>query len=104
MQVMAFGGPSFFSVRQELITDITWADSYPYDAATFTGARTTNASGSKVGFNAGADVAYFFSPRLGVGATVQVAGATVQLLSGAGSTQSVRTGGAHVGGGLRMRF
>ncbi len=104
MQVMAFGGPSFFSVRQALITNITWADSYPYDVAAFTGAQTTNARGSKVGFNAGADVAYFFSRRIGVGATVQVAGATVQLPMGTGNTYDVKAGGANVGGGLRMRF
>lgn len=103
LQVMAFGGPSFFQVKQGMVTHFTWVDSYPFDDASFSAASTTNAKGSKVGFNAGADVAFFFIRQVGVGGTVQFSGATVEV-EGAGNTQDVKAGGAKAGVGLRVRF
>ena len=104
LQVMAFGGPSFFQVRQGLVTGFTWADSYPYDDAAFSAAQTTNDKGTKVGFNAGADVAFFFARQIGVGATVQFARATVELSGAGGNAIEIKAGGVQAGGGLRVRF
>jgi hypothetical protein len=104
VQLMGFGGPSLFRVTQGVVRDITWTESYPYDVAAFGQAQTTNASGSKLGFNAGADVAFFFTERIGVGATVQVATATVQLSAAAGNARDMKVGGTKAGGGLRLRF
>src|SRR4030095_12066170 len=42
LQVMVFGGPSFFQVKQGVVTDFTYTDSYPYDDATFRSATTTD--------------------------------------------------------------
>jgi len=103
MQLAVFGGPSFFHVTQDIVSTFTWADSYPFDTATFASATTVNATGSKVGFNAGAEVAYFFSRRMGVGGTVQFSGATVELDAPRGA-QDVKAGGTNVGGGLHLRF
>jgi hypothetical protein len=103
LQVMAFGGPSFFQVKQGMVTTFTWAESYPFDDASFGSATTASAKGSKVGFNAGADVAFFFSRQVGVGGTIQFSGATVEI-DGAGGIQEVKAGGAKAGGGLRLRF
>ncbi len=102
--VMVFGGPSFFRVSQDMVTDFTYAETYPYDTATFSGPVTTNAKKGKVGFNAGADVAYFFGRQIGAGVTVKVAGTTVDLPSIGGGTAEVKAGGTQVGGGLRLRF
>jgi len=104
MQAMLFGGPSFFQVKQGVVTDFTYSESYPYDVATFSSAATNSASVSKTGFNAGADVAFFFTRQLGVGGTVQFAGTSVDLPAGGGQTQSVKVGGGRAGGGLRLRF
>jgi hypothetical protein len=49
-------------------------------------------------------VGYFFSRQVGVGFTVQVAGATVALPSTGGGTTEVKAGGLQAGGGLRLRF
>jgi hypothetical protein len=57
-----------------------------------------------MGFNAGADLAFFFTRQIGVGATAQVSGASVELPSGGGDVQKVKTGGTKIGGGLRLRF
>jgi hypothetical protein len=104
LQVMVFGGPSFFQVKQDVITDVTFDESYPYDEASFRSAATTGASVSTIGFNVGGDVAFFFTRQVGIGATVQFASATVDVPGLLGSTQPVKVGGGQAGFGLRLRF
>lgn len=103
VEVMAFGGPSFFTVKQGMVTTITWNETYPYDDATFGSATTVSADGSKVGFNGGVDVGFFFTRQVGVGGTISFSGATVEV-EGTGITQEVKAGGAKFGAGLRLRF
>lgn len=103
-QVMVFGGPSFFRVKQGIVTDFTYSDAYPFDTAAFERGETVTASESKVGVNAGADVAFFFTPQVGVGGMIQFAGATLDMPSAGGGRQDVKTGGLQAGGGLRLRF
>ena len=100
LQVVAFGGPSFFQIDQELVSNFTWVDSYTFDDASFGTATTASANGSSVGFNAGVDVAYFFTQRVGVGGMLQFSRATVELDDG----QDVKAGGTKASGGLRLRF
>lgn len=104
LQVMIFGGPSFFQVTQGIVTDVTYTNNYPYDTAQFAAATTTKANASKVGFNAGGDLAFFFTRNLGLGATAQWSGVTVALPAAGGASQDVKVGGVKVGGGLRLRF
>ena len=104
LQVMIFGGPSFFQVTQGIVTDVTYTNNYPYDTAQFAAATTTKAKASKVGFNAGGDLAFFFTRNLGLGATAQWSGVTVALPAAGGASQDVKVGGVKVGGGLRLRF
>lgn len=103
LQVTVFGGPSFFHLNQDLVTDFTWSETYPFDEASFSAANRTGASGSSIGFNAGADVAYFFTQRVGIGGVLQFSHASVGLDS-AGGREDVKTGGVNIGGGLRLRF
>ena len=104
LQAMVFGGPSFFQVKQGMVTDVTYTDSYPYDVATFRAATTTAGSASKMGFNAGGDLAFFFTRQLGLGATVQFAGTTVEMAAAGGAQRDIKVGGVKAGGGLRLRF
>ena len=104
VQVMVFGGPSFFQVKQDVVTGYTLNEAYPYDQATFKNAVTTSAKDSKIGFNAGGDVAVFFSRQVGVGLSAKFAQANVDLPSASGSTTEVKVGGFQTGGGLRVRF
>jgi opacity protein-like surface antigen len=103
MLVTIFGGPSFFSVKQDIVSDFEYSESYPYDTATFTRAIAASQSESAVGINVGGDVAYFFTPNVGVGGTAQYSGATVEMTVPSG-TADVKAGGLQVGGGLRLRF
>jgi hypothetical protein len=105
IQGMVFGGPSFFSVKQDIVNDFEFTEAYPYDTATFNRGLTTTADESKVGFNVVADVGYFFTRQVGVGGTVQWSGTTIEV-SGSGGTGTfeLKAGGLQAGGGLRLRF
>jgi hypothetical protein len=103
MLVTIFGGPSFFSVEQDIVNDFEFSESYPYDTATFTRAIAASQSESAIGVNVGGDVAYFFTPNVGVGGTAQYSGATVEMTTPSG-TADVKAGGLQVGGGIRLRF
>jgi hypothetical protein len=99
-QLALSGGPSWFSVGQDLVSDVTVTQTYPFDTATFATAATVHRSASKVGFNVGADVSYLFGSHIGVGFGVMFSHAAIPL----DDTLTVDAGGAHVGGGLRFRF
>ncbi len=103
MTVTVFGGPSFFSVKQDIVSDFEYSESYPFDTATFTRAIASSQSESAIGFNVGGDVSYFFTPNVGVGGMVQYSGATVEMTVPSG-TADVKAGGLQVGGGIRLRF
>jgi hypothetical protein len=103
-QLMLFGGPSFFTVKQTMVTDYTYTESYPYDAVTFRAATTTEERVSAKSFNAGADAAFFFTRQLGIGGTVQFSGATLEMPGAFDGTTEVKVGGGQVGAGLRLRF
>ena len=103
VEFSVFGGPTFFNLRQHLVTAITYEHSYPYDEASFDSASTTALNASAVGFHAGADVGFFFSEAVGVGALLRYSAASVDLPADAGAVP-VDAGGFHVGGGLRLRF
>jgi len=102
--VMLFGGPSFFNVKQDAVTDITYADVFPYDEVTFQAPVATDASERTTGFNVGADVSVFFSRQVGVGFGAMFARASVDLPGLRGGTVTVDAGGLQAGGGLRLRF
>jgi hypothetical protein len=104
LQVTGFAGPSLFRVTQGMVTDFSYSDSYPYDEATFRTAVTETRNASKIGFNVGADVGFFFSRQVGVGFSAQFSGASVPLKSAGGGTVDVKAGGAQLGGGLRLRL
>ena len=104
LQVTLFGGPSYFRITQGVVTGFAYGDTYPYDEASFQSAETANATQWAFGFNAGGDVAIFFTSRIGVGFSAQYAGATVDLPSASGGTTDVKAGGVSTGAGLRLRF
>jgi hypothetical protein len=99
-QLALAGGPSWFSVGQDLVSDVTVTQICPYDTATFAGTTTVHRAHSQIGFNAGADVSYLLRPHVGLGIGAMFSHASVPL----DNTVSVDAGGAHVGGGIRFRF
>jgi hypothetical protein len=103
-RVSGFGGPSFFKVSQDVVTDFTYTESYPYDSATFQSATTAPAKKYGIGYNAGGDATYFITRRIGAGFSVMYTHATLKVPTAAGRTVDVDAGGVVAGGGLRLRF
>ena len=104
VELAVFGGPTLFNVRQDLVTAIGYDHVYPYDEASLASATTTAASASTIGFHAGADVGFYFSETVGLGALVRYSGGSVDLPGEGGGMVPIDTGGFHIGGGLRLRF
>ena len=105
IQAIVFGGPSFFSVKQDIVSDFDINETYPYDTATFGRAVTTTVDESKIGFHVGADVGYFFTRQVGVGGSVQWAGTTIDAPASDGTgTFEMKVGGLLTGVGVRFRF
>jgi hypothetical protein len=99
-QLSIAGGPSWFMVGQDLVSGVTVTQTYPYDTATFASATTVHRSGSRLGFNAAADVSYGLRPYVGVGFGVMFSRASIPI----DDTLTLDAGGARVAGGLRFRF
>ena len=104
LEIAVFGGPTFFDIEQDLVTEVRFTQAYPFDTAMYTGTTFGRQSRSKVGFNVGADVTFYFSGHIGVGVLARFSRATIDLPSQDGGTVAVEAGGLHTGGGLRLRF
>ena len=104
LELMVFGGPTFFSVKQAFVEDLDYSDDYPYDSVTFNSATAESISKSKMGFNAGADVTYKLNTTVGVGGLVRFSTASIDFERDSGAPVNVSVGGLQVGGGIRLRF
>jgi hypothetical protein len=103
--VAVSGGPTFFNVSQDLVSDVIVTDTYPYDTAAFSSATVSKVSVGKTGFNVGGDVAYKFSKNVGVGGLIRYSKASVNFpLAGAASGVTTDVGGLQAGGGIRFYF
>jgi hypothetical protein len=105
LDVMIFGGPSLFSVRQTLVTDVVYSESFPFDTATFSSAQTaTSTSKTAIGFNVGVDVTWKFSRTVGVGGMARFARGQATLNATNNAAMKVDAGGLLAGGGIRLAF
>jgi len=99
------GGPTFFSVGQDVVTHVSFSESYPYDSAAFAAAQTTHVSDSRVGFNVGGDVGYRVWKTVGFGVLVRYSHASVNLSApNATTTVKADVGGQQIAGGVRLFF
>jgi hypothetical protein len=108
--IRLFGGPSYFRVMQDLVSDIN----YLQVATIFSRVNNVTVTGwdgnSKVegtgwGFNAGADIGVFFTRVVGVGAVVRFTRGSVDLADPLSETSiTMKAGGIQTGGGIRLKF
>ena len=98
-------GPSFYSVRQQVVTEVFFAEGpEPFRSVVLTGTRQPERSEGAVGFNLGVDGVYMLTPRIGGGLTLRYSGASVDLPGAAGNDVSVDAGGFQAAVGVRVRF
>ena len=103
-QLRFFAGPSYISLEQDVVREVTANETFPYDTATFQRAVTGRATGSGLGFNTGADITWRFARRVGAGLLVRYARASVDLNGPDARTVSSDGGGLHAGAGIRFLF
>lgn len=101
-ELTVFGGPSYISARQALVTDVRYTDSYPYDSAAYSTATTARVSAGAFGVNAGADVTWRLSRSVRAGLLLRYTWAPVSLTAGTGNVVEMHAGGLQVAGGLRI--
>jgi hypothetical protein len=104
LRLVLSAGPSFFTVKQEIVTDVRIGESFPFDTATFGSATVRTVEDSKPAFNVGADVMWMFSQHFGVGGIVRFARTSIDLPVPENRTISVDAGGVYAGGGIRLIF
>lgn len=103
MLVTLSGGPAFITMKQAVVTRVTFGEVYPYDTASLGSAYTETMSKSKTSVGGGLDLGYYFTHSVGLGAVVRFASATVAVPGGS-DTISLKAGGVQAGVGLRVRF
>jgi hypothetical protein len=100
-----YAGPSFFSIAQDAVESLAVTETYPYDTLTVApSGSATELSESAVGFHVGADVAWYFSKRFGIGALARYTTAKTSVAIGSGKNFDLEAGGFQAGLGLRVRF
>ena len=104
LRVVLSAGPSFYNVEQDLVTEVVLRETFPFDTAEFSSARTQKVKGSAPAFNAGADVMWMLGRTFGVGGILRFSKATVDLDAPNNRTISVDAGGFYAGGGVRILF
>ena len=104
-QITIFGGPSFYQLSHDLVSNVLFTQQYPYETADYAGVTVSNRQGSRVGFNGGGDVSYYFTETVGLGVLARYNQAKAELRSvHGGEPVQVQVGGLHLSGGLRLRF
>ncbi len=94
-------GPTFFSVKQELVDNVTVTETAGGPAMA---PQVVEASDSPVGINVGADVTYMVTKSFGAGVLLRYASGSADLATPSGASLSLDAGGFQFGAGVRVRF
>jgi hypothetical protein len=103
LRLVLSAGPTLFDVRRQLVDRVEVDEAFPFDTATFRSATARVGTGTGIGFNAGADLAWAVGRHAGLGALVRYSGGTADL-KGPSRTTRVDAGGVQAGAGLRVYF
>jgi hypothetical protein len=107
LTVRVFAGPTRFRVRQDTVNDVLYQEAITGGnvfSIAITDSVIVEEEASAWGYHAGADVRYFFTPRVGVGGIVRVSRGDVDIPGIFGDPTTMAVGGIQAGGGLRLRF
>jgi hypothetical protein len=102
LSVIVSGGPSFFRVTQDFVTDVTYSETFPYTTATYESADTTTEHGSATGFNVAVGAGYRLFHGLSIVGAVRFSRSHVSFADAL--TNPMPVGSLHVGGGVRYEF
>jgi hypothetical protein len=110
-RVRVFGGPTLFRMRQDVVDNIGFDQSFSLlganivDITTFDTTQIDFGDAIGWGFNVGADVSWFFTRVVGVGGFGRYNRGTITTMDPfTGDDAKYTVGGTQLGGGLRLRF
>jgi hypothetical protein len=92
-------GPTFFSVKQQLIDTVSVSEPGPTMSP-----QVVEADDSPVGVNFGADITYLVTSSIGAGVMLRYATGSADFATPGGGSVSLDAGGFQFGAGLRVRF
>jgi opacity protein-like surface antigen len=101
---MVSAGPTFFNVSQAFAGFDSFSEVGPPFNEIAVAHSLLQRDGTAVGFNVGADAAYYVTPMIGVGGMIRYTRGSVDFTIGEGQTVSIDAGNVQVGAGLRLRF
>lgn len=108
IEVGASLGPSFVSVKQDLVSGFTTTEGAPpFSTVTIASVATSAQSKGGAAMTAGVDATYLIARRMGAGGFMRysrLSGGEVYLPGSGAGTISVSAGGFQAGAGLRIRF
>ena len=105
MDVAMFAGPSFITVRQDILGGIQVAETAaPFTTVNISDVGIITRPVRSVGVNAGADVTWFLKPTAGIGATVRYVRGYAGMPLTDGTPTDLDLGGLRIGVGARLRF
>ncbi len=104
VDIRVMAGPTFFNLKQDFVSGITVAETYPFDTATFASATTKKLSGTAVGFNAGVDISRAVARQVAIGGLVRYSQGDVKFEDATIGHQTVKAGGIEAAAGIRFRF
>lgn len=79
LEVSVFAGLSWYRLRQDVVSAVEFAETYPYDVLAPGRVTLERSSGTGIGFNAGGDVSYYFTSQVGVGASAGFSRGTIDI-------------------------
>jgi hypothetical protein len=103
VHVVAGAGPSVFFVRQPIVSNVAYQETYPYDQIVFQHVDTTTLSKFNLGVNGQADVVVPITRRLGWQTSVRYSQGFLKTKTGNGEF-TLSVGGNEIGSGLRVMF
>ena len=100
--VIVEGGPSFFQVSQDFISDVTYTQAFPYTTATYQSATTVREKKSATGYNVAGEAGWRVWGHLSVVGAARFSHSTISFTDAL--AQPVTLGGLHVGAGIRLMY
>lgn len=111
VRVRAFGGPSYFRLKMDAVTDIRYNQFFQIfntgNVVEITTFDSEEVEETGWGFHVGGDVSVFFTRVVGVGGFARFSRGTVTIDDDAilsNEPVDFKTGGFQAGGGLRLKF
>ena len=106
LDIAAFGGATFFSLTQGVITNITAVEAGgpPFSAVKIDQLQRGQYRRNTVGVHVGVDMTYMATRFVGVGFVARYTNGVVAFPAATTGTLSLNVGGLEIGGGIRVRF